>query len=96
MRPRPSSAVRARSLTPATTGRTASHRFSPARESVTERYLAPATASAPTPPHDPVTPAEIAATVYHLLGVGSAHDLFDPHARPFRVRLGDPITGVLA
>ena len=48
------------------------------------------------PARDPVTPADIAATVYHLLGVDPARELIDPLGRPFRVCPGDPITGVLA
>jgi arylsulfatase A-like enzyme len=48
------------------------------------------------PARDPVTPADIAATVYHLLGVDPARELVDPLGRPFRVCPGDPIGGVLA
>jgi hypothetical protein len=48
------------------------------------------------PARDPVTPADIAATVYHLLGVAPARELVDPLGRPFRVSPGEPIGGVLA
>jgi Protein of unknown function (DUF1501) len=48
------------------------------------------------PARDPVTPSDIAATMYHLLGVDPARELVDPLVRPFRVCPGDPIKGVLA
>jgi hypothetical protein len=48
------------------------------------------------PARDPVTPADIAATIYHLLGVDPARELIDPLGRPFRLCDGIPITGVLA
>jgi len=48
------------------------------------------------PARDPVTPADLAATVYHLLGVDPAHELVDPLGRPLRLCPGDPIAGVLA
>ena len=34
------------------------------------------------PARDPVTPADVAATVYHLLGVDPAHELIDPLGPP--------------
>jgi hypothetical protein len=48
------------------------------------------------PAVDPVTPADVAATVYHLLGVDPARELVDLLGRPFRICPGDPIRGVLA
>ncbi|GAC1466224.1 MAG: DUF1501 domain-containing protein [Isosphaeraceae bacterium] len=48
------------------------------------------------PARDPVTPADVAATVYHLLGVDPALELTDPLNRPMRICPGEPITGILA
>lgn len=47
------------------------------------------------PARDPVTPADIAATVYHLLGVDPSLELPDSLGRPLRLCLGTPIAGVL-
>ncbi len=48
------------------------------------------------PARDPVTPADIAATVYHLLGVDPALELNDPLGRPLRLCLGTPLSSVLS
>jgi hypothetical protein len=48
------------------------------------------------PAHDPVTPADVAATIYHLLGIDPALELNDPLGRPLRLCLGRPIEGILA
>lgn len=48
------------------------------------------------PAKDPVTPADIAATVYHALGVDPSLELIDPLGRPLRLCLGEPIAPVLA
>jgi hypothetical protein len=48
------------------------------------------------PARDPVTPADIAATIYHALGVDPVLELRDPLGRPLRLCLGTPIAGVLA
>jgi hypothetical protein len=48
------------------------------------------------PTRDPVTPADVAATVYHLLGVDPARILIDPLGRPLRLCEGTPISGILA
>jgi hypothetical protein len=48
------------------------------------------------PARDPVTPADIAATIYHLLGVDPAQQLIDPLGRPMRLCDGIPISGVMA
>ena len=45
---------------------------------------------------DPVTPGDIAATIYHLLGVDPFRELVDPLGRPLRLCPGEPIRGVLA
>jgi hypothetical protein len=47
------------------------------------------------PARDPVTPSDIAATVYHLLGVEPALELADPLGRPLRLCSGTPIHAVL-
>lgn len=47
------------------------------------------------PARDPVTPADIAATVYHLLGIDPALELNDPLGRPLRLCLGTPLADVL-
>jgi hypothetical protein len=48
------------------------------------------------PARDPVTPADVAATIYHALGVDPALELNDPLGRPLRICLGEPIRSVLA
>src|SRR5262245_18132420 len=48
------------------------------------------------PARDPVTPADLAATVYHLLGVDPAMELVDSLWRPLPLCPGTPIDGVLA
>jgi hypothetical protein len=47
------------------------------------------------PARDPVTPADIAATIYHALGVNHALELLDPLGRPARLCLGEPIQQIL-
>lgn len=48
------------------------------------------------PARDPVTPADVAATIYHLLGVDPSLEIRDVLGRPHRLCLGEPVTGVLA
>lgn len=48
------------------------------------------------PARDPVTPADIAATIYHALGIDPAVELNDLLGRPHRLCLGEPIRGILA
>ena len=47
------------------------------------------------PALDPVTPADVAATIYHALGVDPALELKDPLGRPFALCLGTPISSIL-
>jgi hypothetical protein len=47
------------------------------------------------PARDPVTPADIAASVYHILGIDPALELRDSLGRPLRLCLGEPIQSVL-
>jgi hypothetical protein len=44
-------------------------------------------------PHDP---KDMAATIYHLLGIDPATQIQDPSGRPYPLILGKPITGILA
>ena len=48
------------------------------------------------PARDPVSPAEIAATIYHCLGVNPATQLIDALNRPLALCLGQPISAILA
>ena len=48
------------------------------------------------PSRDPVTPADVAATIYHCLGVDPSVMLVDALGRPLRLCEGAPIAGVLA
>ena len=47
------------------------------------------------PARDPVTPADIAATIYHLLGVDPALELNDALGKPLQLCLGTPIRSVI-
>jgi hypothetical protein len=47
------------------------------------------------PARDPVSPADIAATIYHSLGVNPRAELFDALKRPLALCLGQPIAGIL-
>ena len=47
------------------------------------------------PARDPVTPADIAATIYHCLGVDPATELVDSLNRPLALCLGQPISAIL-
>jgi hypothetical protein len=48
------------------------------------------------PAHDPVSPAELAATIYHALGVPVDRPLYDRENRPQRLTEGDPILALFA
>jgi hypothetical protein len=52
-----------------------------------------ATASAPA--RDPVSPADVGATVYQLLGIDPHTIIYDALARPFAVATGEPIVPLL-
>lgn len=47
------------------------------------------------PARDAITPADVAATIYSLLGVDPALELRDPLGRPMQLCLGEPIRGIL-
>jgi arylsulfatase A-like enzyme len=48
------------------------------------------------PARDPVTPSDVAATIYHCLGIDPAVEIRDTLGRPMRLCLGTPISAVLA
>ena len=48
------------------------------------------------PARDPVSPADIAATIYHSLGVEPDTQLIDSLNRPMALCLGEPIARILA
>lgn len=47
------------------------------------------------PSRDPVTPEDIAATIYTLLGISQDAEIFDNQGRPHRVQIGKPIEPLL-
>ncbi len=53
-------------------------------------------ASAAYPIDKPHDPSDMAATVYHLLGVDPATLIYDRLARSFPLVIGKPIDGILA
>jgi hypothetical protein len=48
------------------------------------------------PASDPVTPADLAATIYSVLGIDPAVELKGPLGRPMRLCTGKPVQGILA
>ena len=42
-------------------------------------------------PGDAYTPADLAATIFHLLGVGPDAEFHDPEGRPYKMTTGSPI-----
>lgn len=61
------------------------------------RSTAPRTVGPPTQPaHDPITPAEGAATIDQQLGTDPLLRLYDPLGRPQRLCLGEPIRDLLS
>ncbi len=48
------------------------------------------------PARDPVQPADVAATIYSLLGIDPSLELHDSLGRPLRLCLGEPIQTVIA
>ena len=53
------------------------------------------TVGKPNPARDPVTPEDIAATIYQALGIHPETRIHDHLNRPHSVALGDPITAIL-
>ncbi len=48
------------------------------------------------PAKDPVTPDDLTATVYHLLGIDHRTEVHNSANRPLRITDGEPVTGVIA
>jgi hypothetical protein len=48
------------------------------------------------PAQDPVTPADIAATIFWRFGIDPATDVRDQTDRPFRLAEGEPISRLFA
>ncbi len=48
------------------------------------------------PSTDPVRPDDLAATMFHLLGIDPRTEVYDPLNRPLPIAAGTPIAGVLA
>ena len=48
------------------------------------------------PDRDPVTPADLGATIFHAFGVDPASEIHDPTGRPWRITEGLPIRGLLS
>jgi uncharacterized protein (DUF1501 family) len=51
--------------------------------------------SAAVPTRDPVSPDDLMATVYHLLGVDHRTRLYDLQGRPVPLSEGAPVAGLL-
>jgi hypothetical protein len=47
------------------------------------------------PASDPVTPQDLAATIYHLLGIDSHLTLRDGQGRPYALSTGEPVWALL-
>jgi hypothetical protein len=47
------------------------------------------------PDSEAFTPADMAATIFHLLGVGPNEEFLDPENRPYRIHQGEPIRALL-
>jgi Protein of unknown function (DUF1501) len=47
------------------------------------------------PATDPVRPDDLAATLFHLLGIDPHTEVYDPLNRPLPVAHGSPLTGLL-
>jgi hypothetical protein len=47
------------------------------------------------PTTDAYTPADLAATIFHLLGIGPDREFQDEAGRPYRIHRGQAIRGLL-
>jgi hypothetical protein len=52
--------------------------------------------SAAYPSTNPVSPTDIAATIYHCLGIEPATHITDQQGRPFVACTGKPISAILS
>jgi hypothetical protein len=48
------------------------------------------------PTENPVRPDDLAATIYHLLGIDPETEVYDTGKRPLAITSGKPVTGVIA
>jgi Protein of unknown function (DUF1501) len=48
------------------------------------------------PASDPVRPGDLAATIFHLLGIDPHLEVYDALQRPLQIAQGNPVTGLLA
>lgn len=48
------------------------------------------------PATEAYTPADLAATIFHLLGIGRDQEFHDNQGRPYRIYRGNPIRPLLA
>jgi hypothetical protein len=48
------------------------------------------------PANDPVRPDDLAATIFHLLGIDPHTEVYDPLNRPLPIAKGNVIEGVIA
>lgn len=48
------------------------------------------------PAESPITPDDVAATIYHLRGINSRSEITDAHGRPIMISSGNPILGIIA
>lgn len=47
------------------------------------------------PTSDAYTPCDLAATIFHLLGIGPDREFHDTSGRPYRIYRGQPIRALL-
>ncbi len=59
------------------------------------RIIGTTDAQGGVPTSDAYTPADLAATIFHLLGIGPDREFRDSAGRPYRVYRGQPIRGLL-
>ena len=76
-------------------GRGADGLRSPAAESRAAWWWAPPTRTAATRPTDPQKPENLAATIYHALGIPATAAWKDELDRPHHVYHGEPIPGLI-
>jgi len=48
------------------------------------------------PASDPVTPDDLAATMFWALGIDPAREFYDTLKRPLKIATGEPVTGIFA
>jgi hypothetical protein len=48
------------------------------------------------PNENPVKPGDLAATMYHLLGIRHVTEVFDTRDRPLHIAAGEPIADIIS